>query len=78
MQMLRMYKTISESQRKIVPRKCAPAQIFNSGRCKSWVAVKIKLKSQEMELNESSKWSFVRSTGIQIHDCRTGFVLITY
>lgn len=28
MQMHKMCKTISESQRKIVPRKCAPAQIF--------------------------------------------------
>lgn len=36
------------------------ASLWNSDRCRSWVAVKIMLKNQEMKLNESSKCSFAR------------------
>lgn len=36
------------------------ASLRNSGRCRSWVAVKIMLENQEMKLNESSKCSFAR------------------
>lgn len=36
------------------------ASLWNSGRYRSWVAVKIMLKIQEMKLNGSSKCSFAR------------------